>query len=168
MALSQLVALDQDSQDLGTSPPPGRQATQAAQDLPHTPAPGEPPVKPPPLATTQQLQLMLTDTSAASNPTRAERHLRPAKRTPPPPPLLGTALRCSVADAGHEQAEVAPAVGFPQPRAAITDAIAEPEPYGTDSEQGDMADGLEGLHGGEHVHAWLFIGAKVPPEPRAN
>ena len=88
----QLVALEQDSQDLGLSSPLGMQATQAIQDLPPTPAPGEPPAQPPPLVTTRQFQLMLIDTSAASNLTRAERHLRPAKR-PPPPPLLGAAFR---------------------------------------------------------------------------
>ena len=70
--LCQLVALLQDSKYLGSSPPPGTQAMQAIQDLPPTPVPGELPVKPPPLVTTRQLQLTLTDTSAASNLTRPE------------------------------------------------------------------------------------------------
>ena len=84
---------------------------QATQDLPPTPVPGEPLVKPPLLVTTQQLQLTLTDMSAASNPTRAERHLRPANR-PPPPPLPGAALRRPVVNAGYKQSELATAAGF--------------------------------------------------------
>ena len=41
--LYQLVELEQDSQDLGASPPTGMQALQEIQDLPPTPAPSEPP-----------------------------------------------------------------------------------------------------------------------------
>ena len=110
--LYQLVALEHEPQDLGSSPPPGTQAMQAIQDLPPTPVPGEPPAQPLPLATKQQLQLRLTDTSSASNPTTS----------------------------------------------AIADAIAEPEPYGTVSEQDDMAEVLESkvLHSCENVHAWLL------------
>ena len=87
---------------------------------------------------------MLTDTGAASILTRVERHLRPAKR--PPPPLPGALLRRHVVYAGYKQAEVAPAARFPQPLAVITDAIAEPEPYGTVNEQDDMAEVRAGLN----------------------
>ena len=69
-------------------------------------------------------QFMLTEHDASG-----------AKLAPPPRPLPRKVLRRLVVDAGYMQAEVAPAVGFPQPLAAITDAIAEPEPDGTDSEQ---------------------------------
>ena len=85
----EFVPFEQDSQDLGKSPLPGTQAMQAIQDLPPTPAPSEPPARPPSPATAQQLQLTLTDMGAASNLTRAERHLRPTKSPPPPPPLPG-------------------------------------------------------------------------------
>ena len=113
------------------------------QDLPPTSAPIQPPAKRPPPAPTEQLPLMLLDTSAASSQepimTPAERHLRPAKRLPPPPPLPapGKVLRRRVVDAGYKQAEVAPAAGFPRPLAAMADAIAEPETYSSDFEHED-------------------------------
>ena len=134
--LYQRVALEQDSQDFGASPPSGAQAAQAIQDLPPTPAPSEPPAKPPPPATTQQLQVTLTDMRAASSQapstTPAEQHLRPAER--PPPLLPGAVRRRLVADAWYKQTDVAPAARFPQPLAAITDAIAEPKRWSPDSE----------------------------------
>ena len=65
----QMVPFEQETQYLITSPPTGTPAMQAIQDLPLPPAlqPREPTVKQSPLGGTEQLHLMLTETSVASS-----------------------------------------------------------------------------------------------------